>query len=444
MATAVPGTAGANTGGSSVAQLRAANMAARQLIVNQAIDLTLPIAQGTLSYASGTPTVLNIPVRPVGLVKRFWIEISGIFNSTAGTMTRTPIGMPNLLSSVVFTDLSNQVRVSTTGWHLHYLATVRRQLALGAAFVSTDTAGIGNNWGSPAAIVSGDQGLMNSPITFTQTATPFRWFWEVPISYSDTDLTGAVWANTINAQCNLQIVLNPSFFVVTASDPTLAGFISSAALATNIPTITSINYTIYQNCLDQLPVNPQTNNVVLPVLDLEYAYLLLNTNVNNLSANQNQAIPYANWRSFLSTFLLWDNFGYATKPVGSDVTSIALQTANFTNTFQLDPYIVALLTRTKINADLPASMTGQTMNGGLVGGPSGNTPVGTVGASSNTGITMYYIDTRNKPVNTVQYGNMQLLFQPSTVQGTSSQLLIGYESLALQGAMQQAGSIYQV
>jgi hypothetical protein len=38
---------------------------------------------------------------------------------------------------------------------------------------------------------------------------------------------------------------------------------------------------------------------------------------------------------------------------------------------------------------------------------------------------------------------MQLLVNPSAVTGSTSQFLIGYESLALQGVMNQAGSIFQ-
>lgn len=411
MATASPGTGG------NIQQLRAANMAARQFITQAAIDLIMPIISTTATWTSGSPTVINVPVRPVGLVKRFWIEVIGTLNAASGhSLTSTPTGLANLFSSLVLTDLSNQTRISTAGWHLHYLATVRRQLAFGAAFTNSDTSGIANNWntGTPNF-------FMQTPATVTGgTPLTARWFYEVPVTYSDNDLTGGIWANTINAAANVQFTINPNLAVASGADGALAAYTADAALGTTLPTFTSITYTVYQNALDQLPVNPQTNNVVLPILDLEYAYLILNTNVAALTANADQAIPFANWRSFLSTFLYFDNFGYNTAPIGSDVNKISLQTANFTNTFQMDPFMVALLTRTKINDDLPAKQ------------------------GATFGHTLYYIDTRNKPVNTVQYGNMQLLFNPAVVQSASSVLYVGYEALALQGAMQQAGSLYQV
>jgi hypothetical protein len=377
-------------------QARQANMSARSLIVGSAVDLIQQIFTTTVTtYVAGQGFVINVPVRNVGLIKRFFIEITANVQQTAAeTQTKTALAGANILSQVILTDLNNQTRVSTSGWHLHYLATVRRQLAFGAAFTNSDPSGIGNNWAINTT---------PSPVT---TAQNLRWFYEVPVAYSDTDLSGAIWANVLNATMNLQMTVNPNFFVAAGADATLAVYQSSIATLGKINTMT---ITVYQNCLDQLPVNPQTGTVILPPLDLEYVYLLNNTNSVGLAAGADQALPYANWRNFLSTFLIYDNAGVLN--LGTDVNYIAMQSANFTNLFKIDPFLLSLLTRTKINDDFAAGV--------------------------------YYIDTRAKPINTLQYGNMQILFNPSAVTGGTSQLLIGYESLALQGVMNQAGSIFQ-
>jgi hypothetical protein len=55
---------------------------------------------------------------------------------------------------------------------------------------------------------------------------------------------------------------------------------------------------------------------------------------------------------------------------------------------------------------------------------------------------MYYFDHRNKPINTVQYGNMQLIVNLANVGGSGSQFLMGYESLALVNQITNAGSLY--
>lgn len=394
MATAAP------VGQSSAAQMQQArtmNLQARQVIVANAVDLVQQIntTGGIVTYVSGQVFPINIAVRNVGLIKRFYLEITAaVRQGAAETQTKTALGAANILSQVVLTDLNNQLRISTSGWHLHYLATVRRQLAFGAAFTNSDPSGIGQNWG-----------LMTTPSPVTTVQT-LRWFYELPVSYSDTDLSGGIWANVLNATMNLQVNINPNFFVASGADPTLAVYQSSTA---QLGVINSITITTYQNSLDQLPVNPANGQVILPSLDLEYVYLLNNTNATGLAAGADQALPYANWRNFLSVFLVYDNAGVLN--LGTDTNYVALQSANFTNIFKLDPFILSLLTRTKINDDFAAGV--------------------------------YYIDTRNKPINTLQYGNMQILFNPSAVTGGTSQLLIGYESLALQGVMSQAGSIFQ-
>src|ERR1700735_2597715 len=144
-ATAAP--AGAQTA-QAAAAARQANAAARQLIVGSAVDLVQQIFTTTITtYVAGQGFVINVPVRNVGLIKRFFIEITAaVAHGAAETQTRTSLGGANILSQVILTDLNNQTRVSTSGWHLHYLATVRRQLAFGAAFTNSDVSGIGANW----------------------------------------------------------------------------------------------------------------------------------------------------------------------------------------------------------------------------------------------------------------------------------------------------------
>jgi P3 major capsid protein len=392
MATTTPAAAGGNAQAQQVAQ----NMYNRNMIVKNSVDLIQQIFTTTISnYVAGQATVINVPVRNVGLIKRFWVKlVANVAQSGAETHFKTTFGGANALSQVVLTDMNNQVRVQTTGWHLHFLATVRRQLAFGAAFANSDPSGIGQNWG-----------LMTtpSPVTAAQNLT---WFYEVPVAYSDTDLSGAIWANILNATMNLQLVVNPNFFVASGANAVQAVYQSSTAV---LGKINSLAVTVYQNSLDQLPVDPRSGQVILPAMDLQYVYLLNNTNATGLAASQDQALPYANWRNFLSTVVVYDNAGVLN--LGTDANYIAMQSANFTNIFKVDPQMLSLITRTLINDDFAPGV--------------------------------YYVSTRTKPVNTLQYGNMQLLFNPSSVTNAQSQLLIGYEALALQGVMSQAGSIFQ-
>lgn len=389
MATAVPNNPNAN-----YQQAVAQNRQIRATVVKNSVDLVQQIYSNTFTnYVAGQAYTINVPVRNVGLLKRFWVEIvATVAQSAAETQTKTALGAANFFSQVILTDLNNQTRVSTTGWHLHFLATVRRTLAFGAAFTNSDPSGIGQNWG-----------LMTTPSPVT-TAQTLKWFYEIPVSYSDTDLTGAIWMNVLNATSNLQLTVNPNFFVASGADATQAVYQSSTA---TLGKITTFTITVYQNSLDQLPqVNGQ---VLLPPMDLQMVYLIQNTNVAGLTAGNDQSLPYANWRNFLSTFVIYDNNG--TLNLGTDMNYLALQSANFTNIFKVDPFMLSLLTRTKINDDFAPGV--------------------------------YYIDTRNKPINTQQYGNFSLVLNPSSVGGAASQFLVGYEAQALQGALANAGSLFQ-
>jgi hypothetical protein len=332
------------------------------------------------------------------LVKRVVVEISGnVGVGAAETQTATRFGLMNLLSNVTLTDLSNQTRINTAGWHLHMLATAKRQFAFGAAFTSDSPINIGSNFP-----------VITAPSSYTATQ-PFRMFYEIPIAYGDMDLRGAIYANVVNATFNLQLTVNPNFFVASTADPALAVYKSSTAQLGTIPTFT---VTVYQNFLDQLPI--MQGKVVLPALDLGTAYLLNSTQVSALVANQENPIPYANFRDFMSTIAWYDNFGYATSPVGSDMGYWSLQSANYTNILKYDPYMASLLTRWIISDDFPA----------------GN------------GQTTYYFDHRNRPISTIQFGNMSLVANPTNVQNATSAIYLGYESLAYINQITQAGSLY--
>ena len=369
-----------------------ANMLARNMVLGQAINMIQSIASGTITAPLGA--VVNVPVRNVGMLKRFILEISfNIKQAAAETLTLQKWGPANVCSQLIFTDLNNQNRINTAGWHLHALATARRQMAYGAAFTNDSPVSFGSNFPVIVATAS-----------VTATNQLVRMFYELPVSYGDYDLRGAIFANVVNATMNIQFTVNPNIVVGSAADATLAVYKSSTP--TDLGSITNFQWNLYQNYLDQLPQGKQ--GPIVPQLDLSTAYDIKNTAIiGNLSVGQECPIPYANFRNFMSTIVILDNGG--TLNVGSDVNYWALQSANYTNIFKYDPFFAALLTRQLIADDVP--------NG------------------------TYYFDHRAKPISTVQYGNMQLVVNPSVVNANAS-LLVGFEALALINQITQAGSLY--
>lgn len=376
------------------------NMAARNAVLATAIDMEQPIFQTTL-LGTIPGQVINIPVRNVGLIKKLTVSIAFDITPVGVEMhTLTPFGLANVLSNVTFTDLSNQQRINTTGWHLHFLAAARRQSIYGAAYASDSPApgtvlvpwGIGSNFR-----------VVYSPPVVVGAVAHCQMFYEIPIAYSDYDLRGAIYASVVSATMNLQLTINPTFEVGPAVvDTTNAVYQSSDGV---LGTLSNFTITVYQNYLDQLPVGK--NGVVLPIIDLSTAYLLNNTTVTGLVANQELPIPYANFRNFMSTIAVYDNAGAL--GVGADVAYWALQSANYTNIWRLDPRTVALRTRNIMGTDLPAGC--------------------------------YYFDHRRRPISTVQFGNMALVLNPSAVTAGAS-ILIGYEALGIINMVTQAGSLY--
>lgn len=373
---------------------RADNMMARQAVLERTINMWQPLPPIT---PVGDPRgqILNFQAKNVGLIKRFVVEVSfSLAQVAAETYTRTAFGPANIFSIITLTDLSNFQRINTTGWHLTFLATARRRAAIGSAFTNDSPVLMGSNF--PVAVAP-------SPISTIQA---IRFFFEVPVAYSDIDLRGGIYAATTGANVNLQLTVNPTLVAIAGANPTLSVYQSSNAV---VGTITLFTVTVYQNYLDQIPMFE--GRPILPMIDMAYAYMAINTVLIGLAVNQENSIPYSNFRDYMSTFAVYDNFGSASTP-GTDVGYWAIQVANSTNVIKFDPFMSSFMTRTIINDDFPA-----------------------VAARS-----VYYFDHRERPINTDQFGNQLLVLNPSQVQAATSQVLIGYEMLALQSRILNATS----
>jgi len=381
----------------AVPQISAAQINANQrgAVLGMAIDQSLQIFSSTLvtPNAGAVGSVLNIPLRNVGLVKKFTVLIRArVKQAAAETLTLTRMGPANFFSNVLLTDLQNQTRINTTGWHLHNVASARATQAFGAAFANDSPTSIGNNWN-----------VIKAPTTVTTEQEVFMAY-EIPVAYSDTDLRGAIYANVLNATWNLALTVNPNLIVASNGNPVQAMYQSSTAADRG--SLIAWDIEVYQHFLDQLPLD-QNGQVIVPMLDTSTMYRLENTVQAGLVANQEQAVPYANFRQFLSTFALFDNGGVLN--AGSDMSYFGLQTANTTNIFKKTPRAIALDTRRRMGDDFPAGM--------------------------------YYFDHRQRPITTSAFGNVQLTFMPTSIAGPTSQLLMGFEYFAQMNVLTQAGSI---
>jgi hypothetical protein len=383
--------AGGSGGGGGQYSVQA-NMQARQLILSTAREMFQQVAQVAVAapFASGTPQPITIQLRNVGLVKRLIVKVTAtVAQSAAENQALTQLGLSNFFSNINVTDLSNYQRINTAGWHLHALASLRRQAAYGAAFLNDSPVNFSSNFAVNA-----------SPAVITAAKT-ISFYYEIPLAYSDTDLRGAIYAAVVNSTWQLQLQINPNFFVAAGADATLGVYQSSTAA---LGLLTNVTITVYQIYLDQLPFNGP--NPVLPLFDLATGYLISNTNQTALTANQDFPIQYPNFRQILSTFFIFDNGG--TLNVGSDINYIGIQAANLVFTFKADPNTVALRTRNTIGDDWARGM--------------------------------YCLETRAQPINTTAYGNMQLVINPSVV-NAGANILQGLEMIGIINQVANAGSL---
>lgn len=385
------------------------NAFARAAIKARAIQMTQQIfgstftASGTANI-SNTQPVVNVIPRNVGLIKGFWVKVAAtITNGSAVQINLTDLGPSNVFTQIQFNDLNNNTRIQTTGWHINFLNTVKGRQPFGASLVRTtgfdSPINYGSNWtqqiSAPATIAAAGSG------------TVIMWYY-VPLTYSQDDLRGGVYANVVNGTMQLNFTFNPSPVVANATDATQAIYVGNVAGSTALAVISAATITVYQVYLDQLPTG--NAGVLLPLLDLATIYDIKQTSFTAITANQELPMQYANFRDFLSTVIIYVNTAATgARGVGADVNYWALQSANFTNIWKMEPGLVALTQeRTAIQADFPPGC--------------------------------YYFSSREKPISTVQYGNMQLILNPLTA-GTGAYILAGYEAFALVQTLSQAGSL---
>lgn len=196
-------------------------------------------------------------------------------------------------------------------------------------------------------------------------------------------------------------------FVAATADPTYAVYQYDGTGATGA--ISSYTVTVHQVYYDQIPTD-QRGQWLLPVVDLSTLYMLNNTSLTGLVSGNDFPIPYANFRSFLSTIVIYDNNNAGVYPAaGTDVTYWALQTANFTNIFKYPGWFPGVYAREAISDDFP--------------------------------LAMYYFDSRKKPINTIQFGNQQLIINPAGTVRTGANLQIGWEMFAITNTLVGAASL---
>lgn len=394
----------AQTGNNPQAQ----NAAARNLILrggmvgNQYMPPAIDMWQQLNPQFQSSPapgSVLTFYIRNVGLVKRLVLQFKATVTAGASTtQTLTKLGLANFVSNVIFSDLGNNQRINTTGWHLTAVASAKRRTVFGAAYTTDTPLGYGNN----------NNRIQYAPSTIAATASSeIDFCLEIPFVQNDTDLRGAIYADVTQATMQVQVTLNPNMFVTSTADPTLAVYQSGG---TDLATLSSVTLQVTQNYLDQLPRIASNGALVpiLPNLDIGTAYTMYNTASGLPVVNQDNSAAFVNQRTYQSVTFVYDNNG-TLNVNGTDINYINLTSANLTNVLNLNPKMLGLMGRQVIGDDFPCGM--------------------------------YYMDFRHRPIDTNQFGNMLLNINPSSVGGSGAVILYGWEAFSIIGLVNQGGAI---
>lgn len=404
------------------------NQLARSAIRSRAVRMCQQIYSQALP-ANSAGTVVTVYPRNVGLILGFWVKITKTFTNTdtdnaTSLWYTSDLGAANMLSQIQFNDLSNNTRIQTPGWHVNFINSWKSRRAYASAFIGAQgtNTGLGVTGTGPATLTyQGEDSPVNYGSNWTTisqtptvaynnaTGTATMWYY-VPLAYNpdhpqSPDLRGAVYANVVNATMQLLLTVNPTPIAAFHGDSTSAVYLQHANFANSFTDTGSI--TVYQDYYDQLPTGNQ--GVLLPILDLATIYELKQTVITAVPQAQDFPYQYANFRDFLSTVAIYNNNGtYNGRASGSDVSYWALQSANFTNIWKVEPSLNAIWTRQHLGQDLPPGC--------------------------------YFFDSRARPISTTQYGNMELVLNASSASSGAYEL-IAVEDFALVQTLSMAGSL---
>lgn len=344
------------------------NAAARSILLQNSVRMVQQIGSQTVNPAN--VNVLNFNPRNVGLTLGFLVVTTANILNTAGAgLTLSPFGSANLLKQITYTDLQNLNRVQTSGAHLAMLNSAKQGFVFGGAYAPNVPLGYGNNFdvqdGAATIAASGNSKVKSM-------------LW-VPLAYGANDLRGSCYTNVVNATQNLQIVLNQNPVSADGSDKYNTVYYGNAAGYSG-----NVTVTVYQIYRDQIPFS---NGIpILPVDDLNVVYDIKQTTLSGVVANADFPFAYPNMRQFLSTIAIFQNG--ATIGYGADVNYWSITSANATELLKATPDVIALFARQTFMADPPAGA--------------------------------YYFDHRDKPIDTITFGNMALNLNASTANAGAS------------------------
>jgi hypothetical protein len=361
-----------------------AQMAAAQANANARANL---LATG-VSMVKKLPLVsmglgqqVQIPGQRMGVTTGFMLQV--VANVTiAAQATIATLGPWNLFNRVLYTDFGGVNRVNTNGFSLYAMQCVKHNDLAGNA-----VPGIIPNIGAI------DTNILNVPLA-DGTANICYNLW-VPLAYNPmSDLRGGILTQTVVGDHYITLQTANAMVGDPFTSPYEAGTV----------TLNSLTIQAFQHYIQPQNLNPANPLTGLPAIDLSTVYYVegnYQTPAGSIQANASTYINYPNNRSVLSGLFVFENGGAFTAN-GADISNLVLLANSNTNMRELNPAIVRAGMRSQLGGDLPSGV--------------------------------YYIGSRQQPILTNLYGNVQLRMDINTVNAGVTQIISQYESFAAAGA----------
>jgi hypothetical protein len=356
-----------------------ANMAARASLLQTGVAMVkkLPLVSMGLGQS------VQIPGQRMGVTTGFWLQCTANVTIANAAATLSPMAPWNIFNIVRYTDFAGVNRVNTNGISLYCMQSVKHNDLSGNAVPGV----IGN-------IGNIDTDILAAP-TAVGTANLYWSMW-VPLAYDPkSDLRGAILTQTVVGDHYITLQTANSL----SGDPLVSPYTSTAG---NL-TLNSLTIQPFQSYIQPQNLNTNSPLTGLPAIDLSTIYYIEGnyTQNQNISAGGSTYINYPNNRSVLSGLFIFENGG-AFAANGSDVSALTLIANSNTFLREMNPRLVRSMMRSQLGGDLP------------------------------TGI--YYIGSRQQPILTNLYGNVQLKFDIDAVNTGNTQIMSQYESFAASGA----------
>lgn len=388
-----------------------ANQFCRDLIIakSQMCTLQLPSQVLTAAQIAAGQTQMSFTGQNVGLVKGFWCQIAFEVTNTGGSVGNlTGRGAFNVVQRFQYYDLLYNNRIDTSGFYISLLDSAKIGWGFGGTYAANLPNGIGGNnfpvnQGATTIIATTGDNLCNV-------------FYYIPLAYSATDTTGAVFAQTTGGTQSLVITINPTPGYTT--NDSLYAIYGGTGTVVTYKTGTSVTANVWQDYWGQLPNvrDDKTGELtyLVPTLDIGTSYDLKQTVQAGPTVGTQFPLQVPNYRKMLSIIAIFDNFnsgapnGEAAFGTGTDISNWLLQAANYTPIRSWTPGLLNVQNRNTLLGDMPKGS--------------------------------YLFDFRSMPLDAAVYGNIQITMTPAVVNSAVAYVYYGFEALADSAVVTQAGS----